>query len=95
MQFFEGYFMGEVLGILYNQTFFCSGLEYLLSDECSLLFICYARHVPATTEMISFLLSGAIIKIQATDCRNYIQLLGSELGSHPGIGGNTGISPWR
>ena len=23
------YFMGEALGILYNQTFFCSGLEHL------------------------------------------------------------------
>ena len=23
------HFMGEALGILYNQTFFCSGLEHL------------------------------------------------------------------
>ena len=64
--------MGEALGILYNQTFFVGAWNIYLSDECSLLLICYVWHIPATTEMISFLLAGKIIKIQATDCRNYI-----------------------
>ena len=53
--------MGEALGIHYNQTFFVRAWNIYLSDDCSLLLICYAWHVPATTEMISFLLAGKII----------------------------------
>ena len=78
------YFMGEAIGILYNQTFFVGAWSIYLSDECSLLLICYTWHDPAATEMVSFLLAGKIIKIQATDCRNYIPFLGSALGPHPG-----------
>ena len=55
------HFMGEALGILFNQTFFVRVWNLYLSDECSLLYICYAKRVPATTEMISFLLAGKII----------------------------------
>ena len=31
------------------------------------------------------LLAGKIISIQATNCKDYIQFLGSALGPHPGI----------
>ena len=76
------HFIGEALGILYNQTFFVQAWNIYSSDECTsdmLYLTCPSQH--------SFLLAGKIILIQATDCRHYMYILflGSVLGPHPGI----------
>ena len=58
--------MGEALRILYNQTFLLDpGIFIYQSDDGGLLLIFYTLHVTAFTEMISVLLAGKIIEIQA------------------------------